>query len=215
MPDLFGLFTPEAILPFLMAVALIELTPGPNMGWLALVAATRGRGPGLAAVAGTAVGLAAWMLAAVVGLTALLAEWPVIYQAVRWAGVAYLFWLAWEALKGDTTAPGDAEVIAGARRRALFVRGLTANLLNPKAAVFYTAVLPAFIRPEAGSAVVQGLTLGAIQVVVATAVHAAIVLGADRAGRPMLARLEGRTVRIAMAAGIALIAVWVAWTTRG
>lgn len=215
MPEIFGLFEPAHLLPFLMAVALIELTPGPNMGWLALVAATRGRGPGLAAVAGTAVGLAAWMLAAVVGLTALLAEWPVVYQAVRWAGVAYLFWLAWEALRGDTTAPGDAEIIADARRRALFVRGLTANLLNPKAAVFYTAVLPAFIRPEAGSAVAQGLTLGAIQVLIATAVHAAIVLGADRAGQPLLARLEGRTVRIVMAAGIALIAVWVAWTTRG
>jgi threonine/homoserine/homoserine lactone efflux protein len=215
MPDLFGLFTPEAILPFLMAVALIELTPGPNMGWLALVAATRGRTAGLAAVAGTAVGLAAWMLAAVMGLTALLAEWPMAYQTVRWAGVAYLFWLAWEALKGDTTTPGDAEVIAGARRRALFLRGLTANLLNPKAAVFYTAVLPAFIRPEAGSATAQALTLGTIQVLVATAVHAGIVLGADRAGQSMLARLEGRTVRIVMAAGIALIAVWVAWTTRG
>ena len=216
MPDLFGLFTPEALLPFLVAVALIELTPGPNMGWLALVAATRGRGPGLAAVAGTAVGLAAWMLAAVVGLTALLAEWPVVYQAVRWAGVAYLFWLAWEALKGDTTAPGDdADGIAGTRRRALFLRGLTANLLNPKAAVFYTALLPAFIRPEAGSPVAQGLMLGLIQVAVATAVHGTIVLGADQAGRGLLTRLEGRTVRIGMAAGIALIAVWVAWQTRG
>lgn len=215
MPPLFDLFTPEHLLPFLMAVALVELTPGPNMGWLALVAATRGRTAGLAAVAGTAVGLAAWMLAAVMGLTALLAEWPMAYQAVRWAGVAYLFWLAWEALKGDTTTPGDADGIAGARRRALFLRGLTANLLNPKAAVFYTALLPAFIQPEAGSPAAQGLVLGLIQVAVATAVHAAIVLGADQAGRGLVTRLEGRTVRIAMAAGVALIAVWVAWQTRG
>lgn len=216
MPPLLDLFTPEHLLPFLMAVALIELTPGPNMGWLALVAATRGRTAGLAAVAGTAVGLAIWMVAAVLGLSAVMERWPALFQIVRWAGVAYLFWLAWEALKGEAIGPGDAAGdLAGARRRALFVRGLTANLLNPKAAVFYTALLPAFIQPDAGSPVAQGLVLGLIQVAVATAVHAAIVVGADQAGRGLLARLEGRIVRIGMAAGIALIAVWVAWQTRG
>lgn len=215
MPPLFDLFDPQHLLPFLMAVALIELTPGPNMGWLALVAATRGRTAGLAAVAGTAVGLAVWMVAAVMGLSAVMERWPALFQIVRWAGVAYLFWLAWEALRDEAAGPGDALTVAGARRRALFVRGLTANLLNPKAAIFYTALLPAFIQPDAGSPVAQGLMLGLIQVVVATAVHTAIVLGADRAGRGLLDRLEGRMVRIGMAAGIALIAVWVAWQTRG
>ena len=215
MPPLFDLFDSAHLVPFLMAVALIELTPGPNMGWLALVAATRGRAAGLAAVAGTALGLTVWMVAAVMGLSAVMERWPALFQIVRWAGVAYLLWLAWEALRGEAIGPGDAGDLADARRRALFARGLTANLLNPKAAVFYTALLPAFIQPDAGSPVAQGLVLGVIQVAVATAVHAAIVLGADRAGRSLLARLEGRTVRIAMAAGIALIAIWVAWQTRG
>lgn len=214
MPELLGLFDPAHFAPFLVAVALIELTPGPNMGWLALVGATRGRAAGLAAVLGTAVGLGAWMLAAVAGLSALLAEWPVAYQAVRWAGVAFLFWLAWEALTGRGAGPEATGDLDGGRR-ALFLRGLTANLLNPKAAAFYMALLPAFIRPEAGSAAAQGLILGGVQIAVATAVHAAIVLGADHAGQRLLARLDGRTVRIAMAAGIALIALWVAWETRG
>jgi threonine/homoserine/homoserine lactone efflux protein len=71
VPPLFDLLAAEHLLPFLMAVALIEVTPGPNMGWLALVAATRGRTAGLAAVAGTAVGLAVWMVAAVMGLSVL------------------------------------------------------------------------------------------------------------------------------------------------
>lgn len=215
MSPLFDLFDSAHLVPFLMAVALIELTPGPNMGWLALVAATRGRAAGLAAVAGTALGLTVWMVAAVMGLSAVMERWPALFQIVRWAGVAYLLWLAWEALRGEAIGPGDTLEVAEARRRALFLRGLTANLLNPKAAVFYTALLPAFIQPDAGSPVAQGLVLGVIQVAVATAVHAAIVLGADRAGRSLLARLEGRTVRIAMAAGIALIAIWVAWQTRG
>src|SRR5690606_15265916 len=68
---LLSLFEPTVILPFLVAVALVELTPGPNMGWLALIAAGRGRTAALAAVAGVTLGLAVWMLAAVVGVAAL------------------------------------------------------------------------------------------------------------------------------------------------
>ncbi len=60
---------PAVIGPFLLAVALIELTPGPNMGWLALVSVARGRLAGFAAVAGVTLGLAIWMVAAAFGLT--------------------------------------------------------------------------------------------------------------------------------------------------
>ncbi len=79
---------------FAVTSLIIELTPGPNMAYLALIAATEGRRPGYAAVAGVALGLGALGLAAAVGLSALIAEAPVVYQAIRWAGVAYLLWLA-------------------------------------------------------------------------------------------------------------------------
>lgn len=203
---------PAVLIPFLAAVLLIELTPGPNMGWLALVAAARGRGAGLAAVAGVAVGLAAWMLAATLGLSQVLMRAPVLYQGVRWAGVAFLLWLAWEAWR----APMDAEATADetASRRGLFMRGLVGNLLNPKAAALYVALLPNFVRPEQGAPWLQALTLGAIHVAVATVVHGAIVLGADHAGRAALAQTQGPVVRALMAGGIAAVAIWTAWQTR-
>ena len=205
---------PAVIAPFLLAVALIELTPGPNMGWLALVSLGRGRPAGFAAVAGVTVGLAAWMLAAAFGLTQALLIWPPLYQIIRWAGVAFLLWLAWEAWRGD----GDPAAGDGAEHRTvrgLFLRGMTGNLLNPKAAVFYVALLPTFMRPDHGSPLVQALTLGALHLAVAVAVHSLIVVGAASAGGLVVTRLQGPVLRAAMAGGIAVVALWMAWETRG
>ena len=202
---------PGVILPFLLAVLLIELTPGPNMGWLALVAAGRGRAAGLAAVAGVTLGLTAWMLAAVAGLTQILLRAPTLYQGLRWAGVAFLLWLAWEAWRvpPDRTAPVDEGT-----KRGLFLRGLMGNLLNPKAAVFYVALLPGFIRSDHGAAWVQALWLGGMHVAISVVIHVAIVLGADRAGEATLGRAQGPWVRGLMAGGIVVVALWTAWQTR-
>lgn len=209
---LLSLFEPTVILPFLVAVALVELTPGPNMGWLALIAAGRGRTAALAAVAGVTLGLAAWMLAAVAGVSALVIQWPWLFQIIRWAGVLYLVWLAWEAWRGAVSGPADGGEEGS--RRTLFLKGLVANLLNPKAAVFYTALLPTFMRPGAGSTVAQALTLGGLHLAVATTIHAVIVVTAAGAGGPILRRLEGRTARAVIGGGILLVALWMAWETR-
>lgn len=205
---------PAVIAPFLVAVALIELTPGPNMGWLALVSLGRGRPAGFAAVAGVTVGLAVWMLAAAFGLTQALLVWPPLYQMIRWAGVVFLLWLAWEAWRGDGGAAATDRVDQGTMR-GLFLRGMTANLLNPKAAVFYVALLPNFMRPDHGSPLGQALGLGGLHLVVAVAVHSLIVLGAAGAGGLILTRMQGPVLRAVMAGGIAVVALWMAWETRG
>lgn len=203
---------PAVLGPFLLAVALIELTPGPNMGWLALVSVARGRTAGLAAVAGVTLGLAVWMVAAVFGLTEAF-TWPPLFQTLRWAGVAFLLWLAWEAWRepADPAAPAaDTRTLRG-----LFLRGLTGNLLNAKAAVFYVALLPTFMRPDHGSPLVQALTLGGLHLAVAVLVHSLIVLGGAGAGQVIVGRMRGAAPRAAMAAGLVIVAVWLAWETRG
>lgn len=204
---------PAVILPFLIAVALVELTPGPNMGWLALVSLERGRAAGFAAVAGVTVGLAAWMVAAAFGLTQVLIVWPPAYQIIRWAGVLFLLWLAWEAWRGD----GDPAAADGIDHRSmlrLFLRGLTGNLLNPKAALFYVALLPTFMRLDHGPPLIQALVLGGLHLVVAVAVHALIVLGAASVRGPLMRRAQGPRMRAAMALGIAAVVIWMAWETR-
>ena len=213
MPHAFWPVDPTVILPFLVAVSLIELTPGPNMGWLALVAMGRGRVAGFAAVAGVTLGLAVWMVAAAFGLTSVLLAFPWMFQTVRWAGVLFLLWLAWEAWREPVTDDGAEPDLRSLR--GLFLRGLTGNLLNPKAAVFYVALLPTFMRPDHGSPLTQALTLGGLHLAVAVAVHSLIVLGAASAGGVVLSRMQGPKARALMAGGIALVALWMAWETRG
>ena len=206
---------PGVILPFLIAVALIELTPGPNMGWLAMVSLTRGRMAGAAAVGGVTLGLAVWMLASAFGLTQVLLTWPWLYQTIRWAGVAFLFWLAWDAWKSPGAGETASEDTPGRDLGQAFVRGLAGNLLNPKAAVFYVALLPTFIRPDHARPLVQALTLGTLHLGVALVVHGLIVLGAAGAGARLLTDAKGPWLRAASALGIVAVALWMAWETRG
>ncbi len=203
---------PTVVLPFLAAVALMELTPGPNMGWLAIVSLSQGRTAGLAAVAGITLGLTLWMVAAAFGLTEVVLLWPALYQTIRWAGVGFLLWLAWDAWR--STGDGADAAPIETRRRALFRRGLIGNLLNPKAALLYVVLLPGFIRPAQGPLLAQALTLGSLHVVVSVIVHSVIVLTAARAGGALLTRAQGPRMRAAMALGLIAVAVWTAWETR-
>jgi len=165
---------PTSLIPaFLLASLLIELAPGPNMAYLALVSATEGRRPGLAATAGVALGLLVIGAAAALGLAALVAASPVTFQAMRWAGVLYLLWLAWEAWAGGgEVSPGRVELAQGPVR--YFRRGFITNLLNPKAGLFFLSILPGFVDP-ATAVLPQTAVLTLLYVGVATAIHLAIV----------------------------------------
>jgi threonine/homoserine/homoserine lactone efflux protein len=197
------------MLGFLLTSLIVELTPGPNMGTLASLTLHVGRRGGFAVVAGIALGLAIVGALAAFGLTALIADVPLAYQLLRWGGVLYMLYLAF-----DTWRDAGTESAGFENDGSLFLRGLTINLLNPKAAVFYVAILPTFIDPARGSVLVQNLILVVIFVVVATTVHATIVLLAARL-RPILVSGAGeRRVRRLLAGAMVLIALWFAWETR-
>ena len=203
----------ETALAFALTSLVIELTPGPNMAYLAILSASAGRRAGFAATRGVALGLAIVGLGAALGLTALIASSSVLYHTLRWAGALYLLWLAWEGWRGEAeTSPGKTEGDFEDRAR-YFLRGLVTNLLNPKAGLFYVAVLPTFVddtRPVVG----QAVTLSLIYVTVATLVHGTIVLLAD-AARPWLE--DGRRnmfVRRTLSLLLVAIAIWLLFTTR-
>jgi len=200
-----------AVAPFLLAVTLIELTPGPNMGYLAALSAAEGRVAGFKAVLGVTAGLAFYMTLAVAGVAEVIASALMVYGALRWAGVLYLLYMAFEAWRGaEEASPGHA------RRsdHAPFWRGLLANLLNPKAMVFYVALLPGFIAPERGPVWLQALLLGSAHLLISFAVHSLIVVGAARAGVIITQSSHALTVRRGLALGIGAVAVWLAWETR-
>jgi threonine/homoserine/homoserine lactone efflux protein len=200
---------PATLAGFALTSLLVELTPGPNMTYLALIAATEGRQRGFAAVAGVALGLAVMGLAAALGLAAVIAESPVVYQVLRWCGVGYLLWLAWEAWHGGEAADGMAA--PGASLGRYFRRGLVTNLLNPKAAVFFVAVLPGFLAASPGLG--DTLVLSAVYVAVATLVHGGIVGVAGAAADWLADTRRAERVRRFMALALVGVAVWMAAKT--
>ena len=206
------MMAPASLLAFALTCAIVEITPGPNMAWLAALSLSRGWRVGLAAVAGVALGLSAYGIAAALGVAAAIENSAFLYETLRWGGVAYLLWLAWDAWStaGDIARESDSTDHA---RRSAFRRGLITNLLNPKAAVFYIAVLPEFVTPQAGSIVAQTLTLSALYVAIATAIHALIVISASRLRSLVNDPARLRTVRRALAIALAAVGIWLAWST--
>lgn len=205
---------PLILIPFALAVAVVELTPGPNMGWLALLSAQHGRAAGGAAVAGITLGLSVYMFAAALGIAELVIHARPVYEALRWIGILYLLWLAWVTWSGQDRTQTNTQSDGSAKQllRRAFARGLILNLLNPKAAVFYIAVLPTFIVPGRAPPLTQALLLGATHLFISVVVHGVIVLAAASATRYMDTRAI--VVRRAFGISIAAIALWLTFSTR-
>jgi threonine/homoserine/homoserine lactone efflux protein len=168
-------------LPTMLGFALISLgivlTPGPNMIYLISRSITQGRAAGIVSLGGVALGFVFYMLCAAFGITALLFAVPYAYDALRFAGAAYLLWLAWQALKPGGRSPFQVRKLQVDSPRKLFAMGFVTNLLNPKIAMLYLALLPQFIDPT-GSVLTQSLVLGAIQIAISVSVNAMIALAA-------------------------------------
>jgi threonine/homoserine/homoserine lactone efflux protein len=199
---------PSSLIPFALTSLIIELTPGPNMTYLALVSAQDGRRAGFATVAGVALGLAIIGIVAAFGVAELVQSSPLLYEVLRWAGVAFLLYLAWEGW----TAGTDVVASESQSRGRYFMRGLVTNLLNPKAAVFYVAVLPNFIdasRP----ALPQTVSLTIIYVLVATIIHSAIVMLAGTLEPFLNDPRREKIARRVLSALLACVAVWFGWST--
>ena len=198
---------------FALTSLIIEITPGPNMTYLAALSLSSGMRTGFAAVAGIAIGLATYGIVAALGLAAAIDGSPLLYGLLRWGGVAYLLWLAWEAWSSERETAPEATDGPDGEPWLAFRRGLITNLLNPKAAVFYVAVLPEFIRPGGGSVMAQTLTLSLIYVAVATAIHCGIVALAGLLQSKFAPPDSRRTVRRLLAMALVAIAIWFALTT--
>lgn len=177
------------------------------MTYLAILAARQGRRSGYIAVAGVALGLAILGAAATLGLAALLTASPALHAMLRWGGVLYLSYLAWSSWQEADQAP------EASRHSRFFVQGLVTNLLNPKAALFFVAVMPNFL-PVGDNNLWPSAALAATYVLIATVIHLAIVTLAGGLA-PLLEKGAGR-VLVARILALALVgvAIWLAWATR-
>jgi len=168
----------SALLGFALICFGIVLTPGPNMINLISRSITQGPEAGIVSLGGVGLGFVFYMLCAAFGITALLFAVPYAYDALRFAGCAYLLWMAWQAIRPNGRSPFEVKTLAVDGPRKLFAMGFVTNLLNPKIAMLYLALLPQFIDPASGSVLVQSLALGAIQIAISVSCNAAIALSA-------------------------------------
>lgn len=199
--------TAETWTLFLALAGAAVLSPGPAM--LAILGqALRHGGPAtLPVVAGNAVGVVSLMAASVLGLAALLAAAPHGFSALRWSGAAYLAWLGVRALRAP--GGGGAGIATEPARAAGVGRGVLIALSNPKAILFFGAVLPQFVDP--GRPVLpQFALLAATFAGLELSVTGAVALGAHALApalrRPAAARWVNRAGGAVMLAAAALLA---------
>jgi len=163
-----------------LGIALVELglalTPGPNMMYLVSRSISQGWRAGMMSLSGTAVGFVVYMVMANLGLAAVFLVVPWLFIALKVAGAAYLLWLAYQVLRPGGRSPFETSTLHRDSFGALFRMGLVTNLLNPKVAILYLALIPQFIDPARGSVVAQGFQLGAVQILVGVLVNGAIIL---------------------------------------
>lgn len=177
------------VLAFALVSLGMVLTPGPNMIYLISRSICQGRTAGLISLGGVSLGFVFYMLCAAFGITAFVFAVPYAYDVLRLAGACYLAYLAWQTLKPGGRAPFQVRALAVDSPRKLFAMGLVTNLLNPKIAMLYLALLPQFIDPQHGSVMLQSLALGLTQICVSVSVNALITMSAGTiavflSGRP-------------------------------
>lgn len=156
----------------------LAATPGPNMIYLISRSLSQGPRAGLISLIGVGIGFIIYMLLAAFGITAIMVAVPYAYDALRLAGAGYLLYLAWQALKPGGRSPFQVRELPQDSPRKLVLMGLMTNLLNPKAAMLYLALLPQFIDPTRGSVLMQSVVLGSMQIAISMAMNGIIAVTA-------------------------------------
>lgn len=162
---------------FVGAALLLNLTPGPDMLYVAGTAAARGRLAGVLAALGVGAGCVFHTLLAALGVSALIAASDLAFTALKWAGAAYLVWSGLVMLR---PRPASAAAAAEPKRNGNpFWQGALINALNPKVALFFLAFLPQFIDAGAPGQAVALLVLGTLFNLGGTAVNLVVALAAS------------------------------------
>jgi threonine/homoserine/homoserine lactone efflux protein len=163
---------------FALAALGMVLTPGPNMIYLLSRSICQGRRAGFISLLGVVSAFLFHIVCAAAGLTAIFLTVPLAYILLKYAGAAYLLWLAWQAVRPGGASPFGPRVLPPDAPAVLFRMGFLTNVLNPKMAVFYLSIFPQFVHAEKGHVFAQSLLLGVTQMIISFTVNLAIVLTA-------------------------------------
>lgn len=190
---------------FLGAALMLAITPGPGIFYVLARSLHGGRREGFLSAAGTFAGGMVHVAAAAFGLSAILAASAVAFEAVRYAGAAYLIYLGCRMIRDRHREPA---MEASAAAHGTFLQGVATEILNPKTALFFLSFIPQFVSVRQGHVAAQFLILGAISVTLNTGADLAVVCFAGPLGARMKRNAKLRE-RQHMASGVAMIGLGV------
>lgn len=207
MPDLHSLTL------FVLAGLALNVTPGPDMLYVAARGASEGRAAGIASALGIGAGTLVHIALVAGGLAAVLTAVPVAYTAIRIAGALYLIYLGVRALLSRQAAAVGA--LQPASLWVIFRQGVITNVLNPKVALFFLAFLPQFVDPSRGSTALQVVLLGLLFDTTGTIVNLLVALFSSRAAGRLRSPGRGSRVMQRLTGGVFVaLGLRLAWSTR-
>ena len=193
----------HTLLLFSATVLPLICTPGPDILFIASQSMAGGRSAGLKATAGILAGYGVHSLLVALGLAAVVAASPVLFEAIRWTGITYLIYLACRMIRA-ALRPGVLVVAAGPVAHR-FGKGFLTALLNPKGMMVYVALLPQFMDRQDGNTTLQAIVLSAVFMAWCALVYSAICLVLGRIGRDALSDRRRRVID-GSAGGMVLLA---------
>ncbi|WP_299840274.1 LysE family translocator [uncultured Tenacibaculum sp.] len=168
------------LLLFGLAALIMVLSPGPNMIYLISRSLSQGKNAGIISLFGVMCGFLFHILMVSFGLTAIFFAIPYAFIVVKFFGVGYLLYLAYNSIKSENRIFDADKNLKPDKPLKLFNIGLMTNVLNPKMAVFYLSFFPQFIKPENGSILSQSFQLGIVQIIISFSVNLLIVISAAK-----------------------------------
>jgi threonine/homoserine/homoserine lactone efflux protein len=194
---------------FIAAALLLALTPGPGIFYVLGRTLNGGRREGTLSSLGTFAGGLVHVLAAALGLSAILATSATAFQIVRYAGAAYLIYLGITMIRTRNVDANDA--LDSPRSSRPLLQGVTTEVLNPKTALFFLSFIPQFVVAEKGNTPLQFMLLGSISVALNTTADLLVVVFASAlAQRLRRDRQLRRNQRAASGAGMIGLGIYVA-----
>ncbi|WDI18291.1 LysE family translocator [Streptomyces enissocaesilis] len=158
---------------FLLTTLVVVATPGTGVVYTLAAALSRGRRASVVAALGCALGIVPHLLATVTGVAAVLHASATAFQVLKYAGVAYLLYMAWATLRDKEALVVARETPAGTVPAGrVILRGVLMNILNPKLTLFFFAFLPQFVDPAEAGALPRMLLLGGVFMLVTFVVFA-------------------------------------------
>jgi threonine/homoserine/homoserine lactone efflux protein len=198
---------PNLFPAFLLAAWVLILTPGPDMLFVIGQTLAGGTRRGWAAMLGILSGAMVHVALAASGAAALIAASPMLFEALRLAGAAYLIWLGVGALRAAWR--GGGRLVPAAPVRRAFRDGFLTNLTNPKVILFFLAFLPQFVDPARGAVWLQMAILGPLVPLMSLPAYGLLIAGAGRAAARLSAHarwLEALAGTLFLGLGLRLLA---------